>query len=773
MKWSTLESCRSVDCTRHQGTIADFADYIEKVRGAEKDGEAICCATFAGDKRALRNVEEVSALMLDFDAVDVKPSDALGFLTQYAFVAHSSYSHGIKDGWSFRVFLPLSRPVTAEEYSVLWQHIHNQLEVKPDAACKDASRLNYLRREAHPDATKKPFFHFEDRAPIDPDAMSVDALVDAERMRTEERRRRQDEMTKWRESNAGNEHAWLEDALRHISPNEYHVWRDVGMAIKRAGEEEGLSGAYSIWDAWSMGDDKYDSRKAQKIWDSFRGAGPSGAVTLGTVWHLATSAGWEPPKREPVTIDAGDLWGEDWGNPVAPPPAPKKKLPILRSQSEHYLAEYALEQFGFSHGRIVFDGNIWQVYDERTGVFSERENVVYSVVNDLHGAMIDTPPKLNKAGEEVIDTKYFDAKHSTCNNIENKARIMAKDAEFHDKGARGLAFTDGFFCSVRGELIAHSPTHRATVAMGIAYPRHTDAPVWEQTLRETLGEADAQTLEEYLGLCLLGRATDFQRALFLTGHGSNGKSTIIDAAAKCFPRESICHVNPHSLGSQRAEYHIMEIRGRLLNVVNEVSDKELRDAASYKSLVSGDPTSGRPPFGQVCRFKPIAGHVFLCNRLPSTSDSSDGFWRRAVVIEFGRQFHGNAIDIGRPMKLQAERSGITSRLISAGLNAIERGVIAISSQAIESAREWRVQSTPVLAFMLEKSLTGRHQFSALYKEYTQWATENGRQALNSTNFGLELQTQGARKFRSNGVWYDFEKFAEKNGVVDTSSEYPF
>ena len=773
MKWSTLENCRSTDCTVHEGTVDELAAYIKQERGSTKDGPAICGAVFRGNRRALSNVESVHFLMFDFDDVQVsRPSEALGFLRDYTLIAHSSYSHGMpgSTGMRFRVFVPLLRPVNAEEYSVLWGHVFRELEYKPDAACKDASRLNFLRRERHPDATKAPFFHYHTAQLLDPDAMQVDALVETERMRTEERKQRQAELTRWRESNSGSEHGWIDGALQYISPSEYHTWRDVGMALKRAGEEEGLSRAFAIWDAWSSGSDKYDQRTAQKIWDSFRGAGPSGAVTLGTVWHLAALGGWSPPVAEAVKISEDDLWGEDWGNPVKPPTVKK----TLKSDSDHYLCEHALERYGFATSRVCWDGNAWQVYDDGVGVFDTSDNVVYRAVHELHGSPIEMPPKLDKNGVEKIETKYLNAKHSLCTAVEAKSRIMATRSDFHDARARGLAFSDGFFCSVRGEILPHSPSHRATVSMGIAFPAHSDAPVWEQTLRETLSADDAQTLEEYLGICLLGRATEFQRALFMTGHGSNGKSTIVDAATRCFPDESICHVSPHHLASQRAEYHLMEIRGRLINVVSEVSDRELRDASSYKSLVSGDPTSGRPPFGQVCRFRPVAGHVFVCNRLPSTSDSSDGFWRRAIVINFERQFTGQSVDPTRPMRLAAERSGITARLIAAGLNAIERGTIAISTTATESAREWRIASTPVLAFLIEiaPDMFGRIAFGDLYKKYKNWAEENGRGVMNSNNFAQELAAQRLTKIRSNGTYYDFSEFKKANGIED-ADEAPF
>src|SRR5262249_55065889 len=60
--------------------------------------------------------------------------------------------------------------------------------------------------------------------------------------------------------------AEVRDALTFISPEERHIWLDVGMALASTRDDR----AFRVWDEWSRGSDKYDEEDQYTTWESFR-----------------------------------------------------------------------------------------------------------------------------------------------------------------------------------------------------------------------------------------------------------------------------------------------------------------------------------------------------------------------------------------------------------------------------------------------------------------------------------------------------------------------
>lgn len=81
--------------------------------------------------------------------------------------------------------------------------------------------------------------------------------------------------------------AIAEDALKHLAPDDYQQWIDMGMACKA-----GLGTAgFLVWDAWSSKSPKYVAGEMAKRWDSFS---PSD-IDLAALFSRAEAAGWESP----------------------------------------------------------------------------------------------------------------------------------------------------------------------------------------------------------------------------------------------------------------------------------------------------------------------------------------------------------------------------------------------------------------------------------------------------------------------------------------------
>ena len=89
--------------------------------------------------------------------------------------------------------------------------------------------------------------------------------------------------------------------VNSISPDdcEYDDWLKIGMSIKsQLNSERGLE----IWDEWSRGGKRYKAGECQIRWDGFS---DFGTVRGGTLFFMATQAGWKPDVEK----------GERSGNP--------------------------------------------------------------------------------------------------------------------------------------------------------------------------------------------------------------------------------------------------------------------------------------------------------------------------------------------------------------------------------------------------------------------------------------------------------------------------
>lgn len=98
-------------------------------------------ALFDGDKRARAGVLRVTAAVLDYDGT-ASIDKALETWAGHFGLLHTSKKHR-DDAPRFRVILPLSRPVSAFEWDILWQRLQEHCGGASDAAAKDASRFWY------------------------------------------------------------------------------------------------------------------------------------------------------------------------------------------------------------------------------------------------------------------------------------------------------------------------------------------------------------------------------------------------------------------------------------------------------------------------------------------------------------------------------------------------------------------------------------------------------------------------------------------------------
>lgn len=807
LQWSTVPSKTDPNATRYTGSLRDWYAHVSKIHGKQKNGLAFCGAVFKDDYRKRKNVERVDFLMLDFD--DIEDLSPLKAISQYCYYAYSSYSHGIpgkseKGKHRFRMLVPLASPVSSDGYDLLWNKVNEIVGGVLDAGARDASRLNYLRRHKAPDAELLPW----DKAnldapmfdPLDVDGWSVeDALADLEREKERQKQRAEARRQEMASMTDDEKYGWVEDALRYISAEDYQDWLTVGMALASA-RAEGFADAFSVWESWSSTSSKYKQGDCDAKWKTF----DAGSTTLGTVWKMAEDAGWTRPQRTAATRSVDEMLGSYAAGRTAVTPvadvqgvgsvavgqveASTSTSPVvveedgalLRATNDHYLAERALRDIGHNENRAIFTGNEWMVYNEDKGVFIEDEDLVYRLVHDrYHNAQI--AGDLNDDGEP----KRLCATHGLKTRVEATARILAKPISkgFFNEPKAGLCFRNGFYNAHSGQLERHSPDNRQTKNIDLDYDESATCPTWDANMLDLFGDVEdghlkIQLVEEFFGVAMLGESTRLAKTLFMLGDGRNGKSTIVSVMKHIMPEDSVCNVSPHKLSGNQADYWMLRLKNKRLNIVPDLSKRDLMDMGDWKAVVAGDEVSGRSPYGKPEDFIPRAGHIVLTNELPHVSDTSHGFWNRIIALKFERIFSEDQRDLNRSEKLRRERAGIVNRLLKAGQIALERGQYVDVPSVGRLTKQWQEESTPVVQFLhdvaedLVLDYEGWIKSKDIYKAYKQWCEDTGRRPMNATNFGRELQKERVPKKRSNGYRYQVGVWLEDH-KRDEVQDVPF
>lgn len=97
-------------------------------------------------------MEAVTALSFD---VDDEPAWEL--LDDYEYAAHTTFSH-TEDAPRWRIVLPLTRPVPAEQWASVWERARLRLCPNADEACRDASRF-FWKPACRPGAARRALHH--------------------------------------------------------------------------------------------------------------------------------------------------------------------------------------------------------------------------------------------------------------------------------------------------------------------------------------------------------------------------------------------------------------------------------------------------------------------------------------------------------------------------------------------------------------------------------------------------------------------------------------
>lgn len=212
------------------------------------------------------------------------------------------------------------------------------------------------------------------------------------------------------------------------------------------------------------------------------------------------------------------------------------------------------------------------------------------------------------------------------------------------------------------KLSPHDPDTFEILQLPIKYDPNAQCPTFNKYLETTLDPEVIELVKEVIGYCLIPD-TRFEKAVMLTGSGSNGKSVLLDVIQDLLGQDNVSNVELQELGENR--FKAAGLLGKLANVFSDLDDRGLKSSSMFKVLVTGDRITAERKFGQPFEFKNYARLLFSANKLPSSRDRSYAFYRRWLIIPFEKTFDGTNADksLKRKLKSSEELSGILNLAI--------------------------------------------------------------------------------------------------------------
>ena len=303
-------------------------------------------------------------------------------------------------------------------------------------------------------------------------------------------------------------------------------------------------------------------------------------------------------------------------------------------------------------------------------------------------------------------------------------------------------------------LIRHSPKLFFTYCLPFPYLPKTKAPKFQKFLDEVLPDKGAQNaLLEFFASCFISNTSDFkiEKALFLKGTGSNGKSVVHDIFRATLGKHNVSSVSLELLSKNN--FSLPLIDGKLLNFASEIGTKF--ESTVFKALVSQEGVTVDRKNEKMYEMERHPRLAFNCNELPTSQDRTPAVIRRMLIIPFD-------VTIGEANRdprlaetiIQEELTGVFN-LIMDGLIRLHRNKAFSKSELIDGALvDYKKSMNTVHAFCEMKGLIpdsnswyGLEDF--YLKEYVDFCSKEQLKPVNSFDFKKLFEAEGFEKGRSN------------------------
>ena len=551
----------------------------------------------------------------------------------------------------------------------------------------------------------------------------------------------------------------VENALDALDPGyNYPKWRNLAFAVHDW--DDGSTGK-AVFESWSRGSSAWDGqsqRLIERIWDDSE---QGGGITVGTLIHHATEAGWSPNQKTqqtpPSSKDAADdaEMAESDGGAAATQPTTHDDSPT--NGDEHGVSwadiRNMLRSAEDSDERRTPRFEAAMKIDEERSFANLIESdtlYVYQEADGIYDATGEAEVR-QLLGEGLEEQFTATAKNQALEHIRGRNSLRQEEM---GGPAWKIAADNCVIDLGENKQLNHDPAFRFMSQLGCEFDPEAEAPRWEQFLEEVVPkESDRKKLQEFAGYTLHHWDLPYHKALFLVGPTASGKSTFLDTINAMLGDGTTASLTPQQMTSER--FAGAELFEKWANIRNDIPKATVENTGTFKEIVGGDPLKAEKKYQDPFRFEPTAKMLFSANQLPETEVDDEAFYRRILLVPFPETIPVEQRDKKLDDKLQAELPGVLNWAIDGLQRLVDQGGFTADRSPGHTADTWQKWGDSVSRFASDAVEDAPEDEaipkSKLYAAYLEYCRQEGIPSDTQHSMTSGLKEEG---FQDDRVFMD-------------------
>jgi|GEM_PF-3422991 len=304
------------------------------------------------------------------------------------------------------------------------------------------------------------------------------------------------------------------------------------------------------------------------------------------------------------------------------------------------------------------------------------------------------------------------------------------------------------------ELRPHTPNVLTTIQLAVHYDADARCPLFDSFLEAKVTDPTLrQIVWEMIGY-FLTPDTGFQVGFFIYGITSTGKSVLAKVIIGLLGTKRVSSLDVQALDKRFA---LSALVGTLVNISGDEDFKSIVPDGVIKKLITGDPIDVEKKYKDHFTWHPTTRFLALANKFPATSDVTEAFFRRWIVIPMNIQ----TLEADKILNLEEriikdELPGILNRALFARYQLYKRGSFTKSEESERFKEQWRVETNAVKDWAQRRLIEnpgGLEYLKHLFENYNLFISYTNRKSyLRDSEFKGRLESMG----------YEFSKLGGKN-----------